>query len=537
MSSMDTPAADGRSPYRPHSRRRILCVYPRCSPSFGSFDHSFRFMPGVRAFMVPRGLLLVAAYLPQEWEVRFVDENLRPVRDADYRWADVVLASGMHVQREQLRRINEEAHRWGKLTVLGGPSVSACPEYYPEYDLLHVGELGDATDALIAHLDGSVGRPERQVVFRTERRLPMDQFPMPAYDLVPLSRYLVTTIQYSSGCAYHCDFCDVPALYGRSPRVRTPEQLLAELDAIVDHGVHGTIYFVDDNFIGHAQATKALLSRLIEWQRSRGYPVDFTCEATLTLAQKPELLEMMREAAFSVVFCGIESLDPAALRGVHKEHNLRAPILDSVRTLNSYGLEVAAGIILGFDSDTPETVEQVIRFVEESQIPMLTINLLYALPRTPLYDRLAAEERLVEDPGRLSNVLFRMPYDAMVAGWRRCLTEVFAPKNLLDRLTYQVWHTYPNRVQVPRKVPASLVAMGLCALGRVLWRVGCRGSYRREFWQCAWPLLRAGKVGEVIQVGLVGHHLILFAEGCTHGAAEACFYADPGRSAFRPGLC
>lgn len=385
---MPSPRGDRRVKYRPKSRRRILCVFPRYAPSFGTFQHAYRLLPRVRAFMPPQGLLLIAAYLPPDWEVRFIDGNVRLPGPADYRWADAVFISGMHIQRSRINAINAAAHRYGKVTVLGGPSVSACADYYPQVDLLHVGELGDATDALIAYLDTGVARPAKQRVFATAERLPLDEFPIPAYGLVDMHRYLLGNIQFSSGCPYQCEFFDIPELYDRRPRLKTPEQVTAELDAIVAAGLQGAIYFVDDNFIGNRKATRQLLPHLIAWQRARGYPLKFNCEATLNIAQWDDILEQMREARFVTVFCGIETPESEALRFMHKEQNLRQPIVDAVRKINAYGMEVVGGIILGLDTDTPQTVDHVLRFIEASQIPMLTINLLYALPKTPLYRRL-----------------------------------------------------------------------------------------------------------------------------------------------------
>jgi len=193
----------------------VLCVFPGYTPSFGTFQHAYRLMYGVKAFMPPQGLLLIAAYMPESWPVRFIDENIAPASKADLAWADVVLVTGMHIQAEQIRDIQRRAHAAGKVTVLGGPSVSAAPEMYPEVDYLHVGEMGDATDAIIEALDESCARPPRQIVKCTKERLPLTAFPIPAYDKVPFGRYLLGTVQFSSGCPYLCEFCDIPGLYGR----------------------------------------------------------------------------------------------------------------------------------------------------------------------------------------------------------------------------------------------------------------------------------------------------------------------------------
>jgi radical SAM superfamily enzyme YgiQ (UPF0313 family) len=525
------PEPSLRSRYIPQNHRRILCVFPKYSRSFGTFHHAFG-LKGVQAFMPPQGLLVVAAYLPQEWDVRFIDENIRAATRADYRWADVVIVSGMHIQRPQINHINDLAHKAGKITVVGGPSVSGCPEYYPDFDILHIGELGDASDRMIEYLDQHSERPSAQVRFETHDRLPLTDFPTPAYHKLNLNQYFLANIQYSSGCPYQCEFCDIPTLYGRNPRLKTPEQVLRELDAMLEAGNPGAVYFVDDNFVGNRKAVADLLPHLVEWQKKNGYPVQFACEATLNLAQSPKLLEMMREAYFCTVFCGIETPDPEALRAMSKTHNLSMPILDAVKTLNSYGMEVVSGIILGLDTDTPETCDRILDFIRLSQIPMLTINLLYALPRTPLWDRLQQEGRIVSDEGRESNVEFLMPYDQVMEMWRRCISAAYEPEFLYERFAYQCEHTYPNRIKVPNspaRTAPDKVRKGLTMLAKILLQVGVLGNYRETFWTMAKPALKKTQIEQVIHVGLVAHHLIKFTQECTKGIESASFYSQKVR--------
>jgi len=522
--TLPAPAAR-RTPAQ--NRRRILCLFPRYTHSFGTLDHAFP-LAGVKAFMPPQGLLVIAAYLPAEWDVRFIDENVRRASDADFRWADAVFISGMHVQRQHILEINRRAQALGKVTILGGPSVSGCPEWYPEIDLLHVGELGDATDRLIERLDRSTERPSRQEVYTTAERLPLDRFPTPAYEQLRLRDYFLGSIQFSSGCPYRCEFCDIPELYGRNPRLKSVEQVIRELDAIVaQHGV-GAVYFVDDNFIGNRKAALELLRGLVKWQQEHGYPLEFACEATLNLAQAPEALELMREAGFGTVFCGIETPEEDALQAIQKKQNLRQPILEAVQTINGYGLEVVSGIILGLDTDTADTGDRVCAFVEASAIPMLTINLLHALPRTPLWRRLAEEGRLLTDPNRDSNVEFRLPYDTVVAMWRRCITRVYDPAAVFARFEVQCRQTYPHRKPITRQVGWPMIVRGLRMLARVLWHGGVRADYRRTFWRMALPRLRHGEIEEVIHIGLIAHHLIMFARECAGGGGERSFYAPTG---------
>jgi radical SAM superfamily enzyme YgiQ (UPF0313 family) len=524
-----------RSPYAPRTTRNVLCVFPRYTPSFGTFHHAYGLLGTVRAFMPPQGLLVVAAYLPASWRVRFVDENSRPASEADFRWANAVFVSGMHVQRRQIDDVIRRAHAVGRPAVVGGPSASACPEFYPEADVIHVGELGDATDQVIEWVDQGGGRPARQLVFTTGVRLPLTAFPIPAYDQIDLPEYFLASVQFSSGCPYTCEFCDIPALYGRNPRLKTPAQVLAELDRLREGGAQA-VYFVDDNFIGNQKAALELLPHLVAWQRRHRYPLRIACEATLNLAKSDKVLALMREAGFVTVFCGIESPDPAALHAISKDQNLRMPILDAVRKINGYGLEVVSGIIIGLDTDTPETAEHLIEFIRASNIPLLTINILYALPRTPLWTRLQQAGRLVSDEGRESNVDFALGYEAVLGLWRRVIAAAYEPDFVYARYAWNQANTFRHRVPYPldvRRVTWSNLRRGFGILARLFWRIGVRNDYRRPFWRMAWSMLPAGRVEQFIHSAVVSYHLIEFTRECLRGAAEAAFYA-PTRAATAP---
>lgn len=518
-------AVSGAAGGRP---RRVLCVFPRYAKSFGTLDHAFPLL-GVSAFMPPQGILTIAAALPPEWAVRFVDENIRPVGEDDLAWADVVFLTAMHVQRGRVEELNRRAHAAGRVTVLGGPSVSACPELYPDVDLLHIGELGDATDALLARLARDVRRPAVQEEYRTVDRRALADFPPPAYGLIDLQDYLLGSLQFSSGCPFQCEFCDIPALYGRRPRLKSVEQITGELDALLTRGRPGTVYFVDDNFIANPGAAVDMLRGLVAWQQRNGYPVSFACEATMNLAQRQDVLALMREASFTQVFLGIESPSESALRLIGKRQNLRRPLLDAVATINAHGIEVVGGIILGLDTDDERTVAGLVEFVEASQIPMLTVNLLHALPRTPLWDRLQVEGRLLSDPGeRESNVQFLRPYDDVVADWREAVAQLFAPAALYRRFRHQVERTYVHQLPRPQQRPSLAdLRRGLEILARIGWFVGVRSDYRRDFWRMALPLLRRGEIEHMVHIAAVTHHLVTFAREVAEGTAEKCFY-NPG---------
>ena len=508
--------------------RRILCVFPRYTSAFGTFEHAYPLTDGVSAFMPPQGLLVIAAYLPQDWPVRFIDENIRPATDEDFEWAEAVFVSGMHIQRQQMIDICRRAHAFDLAVALGGPSVSACPDDYPSFDYLHVGELGDATNDLIERLARDPSRPDRQVVLKTIDRVAMSEFPIPAYELAETRKYFLGSIQYSSGCPYQCEFCDIPGLYGRNPRLKTPGQIIAELEKLRECGMTDTVYFVDDNFIGNRKAALDLLPHLIEWQKRTGYVTRLACEATLNIAKRPEILEKMREAYFVTVFCGIETPDPDALKAMQKDHNMMVPILEGVKIINSYGMEVVSGIIMGLDTDKPETGKALLSFVEESRIPLLTINLLQALPKTPLWDRLERENRLVHDESRDSNVDFLLPYDQVVTSWKKCMESAYTPEKLFARYLHQCDHTYTKRIQVPlsrEKTSWANIRRGLIMLRNLLWKVGVLGDYRKVFWKFALSRLRKGDIEGLIACSLIAHHLIVFARAASSGQQNASNYS------------
>jgi radical SAM superfamily enzyme YgiQ (UPF0313 family) len=516
------------------NRRRILCVFPRYTPAFGTFNHAYRLMKGVRAFMPPQGLLLIAAYMPQMWPVRFIDENMRKASEADLAWADAVLVSGMHVQAAQIHDIAARAHAAGKVVMLGGPSASASPEMYPDIDYLHIGEMGDATDALIARLDETVARPAAQLRFETKDRLPLNDFPIPAYDLIPLKHYLMLTLQFSSGCPYLCEFCDIPNLYGRQPRLKTPAQITAELDAMRKQKGHPpVVYFVDDNFIGNRKAAKDMLPHLLAWQRQHGYPLQFACEATLNIAKQPEILKLMRECLFLGVFVGIETPEADALKAMRKSQNVAVPMMESIKTLNDYGLEVTSGIILGLDTDSDDTETRLKDFIDLSQIPMLTINLLQALPKTPLWDRLKAAARLETDPGLESNVRFLRPYDQVVATWRRCIAHANDPERLFARFRHQMDATYVNRMIPPARgrLNWSNLSSALVLAVRLVLHVGILSDYRKPFWRAARYALRRGQIDVVLGMGFIAHHLIQFTREALRGEQNASYYSTKLRTA------
>ncbi len=484
--------------------------------------------------MPPQGLLVIAAYMPEAWDVRIVDENITRATDAEMAWADVVMISGMHIQAPQIRDIHGRAKAAGKITVLGGPSVSSAPEMYPEIDYLHLGELGNGTDRLIAQLDESLAPTSAQVRFENKDRVPLSDFPIPAYDLIPLKSYLMCTLQFSSGCPYQCEFCDIPGLYGRQPRLKTPQQITAELDAMCSQKGHPTsVYFVDDNFIGNRKAARDMLPHLVQWQKDHDYPMLFACEATLNIAKQTEILSLMRDAQFLGMFVGIETPEAEALDAMRKQQNNAVPMLQSIKTLNDYGIEVTSGIILGLDTDSDDTEKRLKDFIELSQIPMLTINLLQALPKTPLWDRLEKAGRLVIDDRRESNVDFLRPYDEVVATWRRSIAYANDPELLFARFQHQVDATFANRFTPPAKGKltwSNLSGAAVMAF-RIIFYIGILADYRRPFWRAIRHAIKRGKIEAVFGISFVAYHLIEFTREALRGEQNASFYSAARKDA------
>jgi radical SAM superfamily enzyme YgiQ (UPF0313 family) len=531
--SETTPEVSGSVPlrsFKPRNKRRVLLAFPRYSYSFGTFNHAFPLMGDVKGFMPPQGILVISALIPDEWEIRFIDENIQRAQPEDFAWADVVFVSGMHIQRHRIHDITRRAHDAGKVVALGGPSVSSAPNYYPDVDLLHCGEAGDATLRLFQRIDETVERPEKQILFRTVERLPMSDFPTPAYNRINIRDYLLGSVQFSSGCPYTCEFCDIPSLYGRNPRLKTPAQVVAELDELADGGCV-SVYFVDDNFIGNPKAAESLLDALIEWQKRRDCQVRLACEATLNMAGHTRILEKMQQAFFTNCFFGIETPDPKALKAMKKGQNMRMPILEAVQTVNKYGIEAASGIIMGLDTDTDETPQALMDFAEVSQIPIMTVNILYALPNTALYTRLEKDNRVLpaeKAENRDSNIVFLQPYENVVRNWQKVIANVFGPENLYKRYAYNAIHTYPNRIKPKNPMTQATWPNIRRALGifrRIIWRVGICSDYRRLFWKMAWTELKQGNVETMFQVAMVAHHLITYARECTQGKMQSSNYS------------
>ena len=489
---------------------RVLLISPAYPPTFWSLEHMLPFVKR-RWLLPPLGLLTVAALLPRDWECRLLDLAIGdPLLDEDLRAADVVMLSGMLVQRASLHEVLTRCKRLGVRTVVGGPYATAMPHALSDADHVVIGEAEEIVSELAADL--AAGRARG--VYREREKPDLRRSPLPRFDLVRLDAYHYLPVQYSRGCPFLCEFCDIISMYGRRPRTKEPDQLLAELEAIRRRGFRGRIMFVDDNFIAHKKEVRRLLPKLAAWRQRTRAPFDFFTEASINLADDPSLVRLMTDAGFAVVFVGIESPSPESLRETRKLQNLGRDPVERVRALRRGGLDVWGGFILGFDHDGPEIFDRMIEFVSRSGIAYATVGILTALPNTPLHRRLAREGRLLPDAEtgdmfQLTNVLTCLPLPQLLDGYTRVLEALFAPEPYFARCREHLrhWRSVPGLAR-----PGALD--DLPVVWRSLWRQGVRGEYRRAYWRfLAWVLRRSpGKLPLAFAQACAGHHFITYTQ-------------------------
>ena len=373
---------------------RVLLLYPLFPKSFWSFDKALELI-GRKVSLPPLSSITVAAILPQTWEFRLVDRNVSFESEADWYWADLVIISGMIVQKDDMLFLIEAAKERSKKVAVGGPYVTSVPEDAQKTgaDFLVLDE-GEITLPLLVE---ALERGETSGVFRANGEKPdVSNTPIPRFDLLDLNAYSDMSVQFSRGCPYQCEFCDIIVLYGRKPRTKTPTQLLAELQTLYDLGWRRSVFVVDDNFIGNKRNAKLMLRELAPWMEERDYPFSFSTEASVDLAQDRELMDLMIAANFNSVFLGIETPDTDSLSLTQKFQNTRNSLIESVQTINRSGLKVMAGFIIGFDGEKPGAGDRIFDFVEAAAIPKALFSMLQALPNTALSHRLQKEGRLLE---------------------------------------------------------------------------------------------------------------------------------------------
>jgi radical SAM superfamily enzyme YgiQ (UPF0313 family) len=483
---------------------KILLIYPEFPETYWSFRHALSF-EGKRSAFPPLGLLTVSALLPNTWERRLVDLNVQRLKSTDIEWADVVFASAMLVQKDSLRLVVELCKAQGKRVAIGGPYVTTSAGHIPEADHIFLGEAETTLPEFVRDLE----RGELKRIYQAAERPSLSATPIPHFQLADLRRYSAMSVQYSRGCPFQCEFCDIIEIYGRVPRTKSNEQMLAELDALLRIGWRGMVFIVDDNFIGNKRNVKRLLPVLADWSERRGYPFSFITEASVNLAEDEELLDGMRLAGFRRVFLGIETPVEASLKEAQKGQNMRSDLLDSVRKIQNYGMEVMAGFIVGFDNDPEDIFERQIEFIRESAIPLAMVGLLTALPDTQLWRRLEREGRLLaESTGNNTdgslNFVPKMDATRLVEGYQSIMRTIYSPGEYYQRALNCLGRVVAGSIEPRRKG----IAGDIVTLSRIVLALGVRDRARGEFWRyirCAFTQHRE-KFAEAVRLAAVGYH-------------------------------
>ena len=481
---------------------KVLLIYPEFPDTFWSFKHALKFIRK-RAALPPLGLLTLAGLLPEEWPKKVVDMNVTKLTENDLTWADCALIGGMVVQRDSARQIIAQCKAAGIKTVAGGPLFTS--EYIQFEDVDHF-VLNEAELTLPPFLeDLKHGCAER--IYATSEFCDIRKTPAPVWQLANLKHYASMSIQFSRGCPFNCEFCNVTTLFGHRSRVKTAEQIIAELDGLYDLGWRGQVFFVDDNFIGNKAYLKAhLLPALIEWQKGKkGIP--FNTEASVNLADDQPLMEMMVEAGFDGVFIGIETPNEESLAECNKQQNKNRNLLESVKLMQRAGLQVQGGFIVGFDSDTPSIFQRQIDFIQKSGIVTAMVGLLNAPPGTRLYDRMKKEGRLIsllsgDNVDGTTNILSKMGNTALCDGYRSIMQHIYSPEPYYKRAM-----TFLREYKAPQ-ITTPMDFHRLVGFFRSVVRLGILGRERFQYWKILlWTFFRRpGLVPLAITLAIYGHH-------------------------------
>jgi len=492
---------------------KILLVYPKYPETFWSFKHALKFISKKAAFP-PLGLLTVAAMLPKQWEKKLIDMNTTSLSDSDIEWADYVFISAMAVQKDSVRSVIESCQRLGARIVAGGPLFTM--EYH-EFDGVDHFVLNEAEITLPTFLE-DLKNGQAAHVYASDEWPDIETTPVPSWELVDMREYSSMTVQYSRGCPFNCEFCDIVVLNGHMPRTKDKEQLLRELDALYARGWRSSVFIVDDNFIGNKRKLKAeILPAIIEWMKEKSSPFWLFTEASVNLADDEELMRLMVEANFSMVFVGIETPNEESLAECGKLQNTGRDLVASVRKLQNYGLRVDGGFIVGFDSDPHAIFENQISFIQRSGIVTAMVGLLNAPPGTRLYRRLKGENRLLrefsgDNTDCSMNFIPRMDYEILIRGYRRIIDTIYAPKQYYERITTFLKEYKPRVRNVARPQFSYLVAFA-----KSIWFLGLRERGRRYYWRLlAWTLVKRPRSFPMsVTLAIYGFHFRKVAEGYT----------------------
>ena len=455
----------------------ILLVYPQFPDTFWSFKHALKFVHK-KASSPPLGLLTVAAMLPQTWEKRLVDMNVKTLADKDIAWADMILVSAMTVQRESALNLIDRAESAGKTIVAGGPLFTAEPEAFQKVDHLILNEAEITLPLFLSDL----GRGKPQRIYQTDEYADMTQTPVPLWELIDLKAYDSLSLQFTRGCPFNCDFCNVTALLGHRMRMKTTRQLIDELDKIYDLGWRRGIFIVDDNFIGNKRILKQeVLPAMIEWRKGKK-GCRFTTEASVNLSDDDELIELMVEAGFTQVFVGIETPDDLSLAECSKSQNLNRDLVSSVKKLQQMGLQVMGGFIVGFDNDDETIFERMIDFIQESGIVTAMVGLLQAPVGTQLYQRMLREGRIRnaysgDNVDGETNIIPKMDAQILKDGYRKILDSIYSAKGFYERVrTFLTDYT-------PARHAVTLQWEEISALFSSIFEIGIKSKERKHYWK------------------------------------------------------
>jgi len=458
---------------------KILMVYPKYPDTFWSFKHALKFV-FKKAAGPPLGLLTVASLLPVKWEKKLVDMNVTKLKDKDIRWADYVFVSAMSIQSNSARQVIARCKQIGTKVVAGGPLFTTA---YKKFSGVDHFVLNEAEVTLPLFLEDLANNRAKHV-YTSGQWADITKTPIPNWDLINIKKYAVMNLQYSRGCPFNCEFCDITALYGHTPRTKNKQQVLAELDALYRKGWRGQVFFVDDNFIGNKRKLKnEILPAIIKWMEKRRYPFSFNTEASINLADDQELMQMMVKAGFDAVFVGIETPDEESLAECAKFQNRGRDLVACVKKMQNFGLQVQGGFIVGFDSDSPSIFERQIKFIQNSGIVTAMVGLLNAPQGTKLYERLKKENRLLKDISGDNtdfsiNFVPRMNYETLVEGYRKIVTTIYSPNHYYERV-----RTFLKNYRPLQKRSTQLRFSYFGTLFKSTLFLGIIGEEKRNYWK------------------------------------------------------
>jgi radical SAM superfamily enzyme YgiQ (UPF0313 family) len=473
---------------------KVLLIYPNYPDTFWSFKYALSFI-SKRAVNPPLGLLTVAAMLPEEWEKRLIDMNVTDLKDQDLRWADYVFISAMTVQKKSVNEVISRCKAWGVKIVAGGPLFTAAWEDFSEVDHLVLNEAETTLPAFLKDL--AEGRAEHLYTSSTFPGL--EKTPIPLWELLEMKRYASMNIQYSRGCPFHCEFCDITTLFGQRTRTKNVSQVLDELETLYSLGWRGGVFFVDDNFIGNRRKLKeAVLPAMIDWMKKRKYPFSFNTEASIDLADDEELIKLMARTGFDKVFVGIETPDDGALKECHKFQNRNRDLVSCVAKIQHFGLNVQGGFIVGFDTDPPEIFERQIEFIQKSKIITAMVGMLNAPRGSQLHKRLQGEGRLLKEvtgdnTDFSTNIIPKMGYEKLIEGYRKIVSRVYSPRLYYERVKEYLKEYHPPEKKKYhfhfRYLRWHFPYLG--ALLKTLMILGIKDNARAYYWKLLfWSLFR-----------------------------------------------